>query len=292
MKYYFYTTLLAFLLIACQSNNSTNTEEIIAHKDTTSSVSTASASSEQEETPTKFEEEELEEDDSSPIYRYEWTGTINGSIAIHGYYELANGYMDSGMDVWVGELIYDKIGKPIKIIGQLKNGGTSIWFSEMDEIGNITGILAGKWQSGRITEGSWYSPSTRKSFNLTMNAVAKNRDDYQEIRPKNTASIVGKYHYEYGTEGHLGTLDVHSVKDNQVSFDLSCLTAAPGRNIASLEEATNPISDYVINIDLYKDCEFNIRFFDGFAIIDYVLEKSDCEFGHNADVSGIFRKIE
>lgn len=282
MKYPLYTIIVIFLLIACQSNNQrASDKKIIINKD--SSVS----DSHQAE---KEIEEELENE--MPPRSFEWTGTINGSIKIHGQYQMANGFMDSGMDIWVGELIYDKVGKPIKLIGQLENQGKSIRLLEMDKTGNITGILSGKWQNGSITEGIWFSPKTKDNFSLTINATARNEEDYHEIRPKKATDIVGKYHYEYGSEGYLGSLNVQAVKDNQVSFELFCLTSAPGRNIASLEEAKEPMLDYTIKINMSENCQFNIRFFDNFAVIDYLLEKNDCEFGHNAHVSGIFRKIE
>lgn len=292
MKYSFYTIIIMFLLIACQSNNpTTGDQKIVTNKETISNdSSTPSSHEEEKEIKEEFEEEEF--DNQMPPRRFEWTGTINGSIKIHGQYQMANGFMDSGMDIWVGELIYDKVGKPIKLIGQLENEGKSIRLLEIDSKGNITGILSGKWQNGSITEGIWFSPKTKDNFNLTINATAKNEEGYTEIRPKKMADIVGKYHYEYGAEGYVGSLHVQTVKDDQVSFELFCLTSAPGRNIASLEEATEPMLDYAIKVSMSESCQFNIRFFDGFAVIDYLLDKNDCEFGHNAQVSGIFRKIE
>jgi hypothetical protein len=294
MKYSFYITIFVFFVIACQSNNETTQEkEITSVSDTISndSITTTPISSIQEDEKEGIElEEDLE--DEMPSRSFEWTGTINGSIGIHGHYTMANGFMDSGMDMWVGELIYDKVGKPIQLIGQIQKDGESIRLLEINQKGNVTGILYGKWKNGSITEGTWYSPTKRNSLSLTINATIKEAVDYSEARPSKIADILGQYHYEYGSEGPLGTLDVHSVKDNQVSFDLACLTSAPGRNIASLEEATEPMLNYAIDINRYEGCHFNIRFFKDFAVINYVEEKDNCEFGHNASVSGIFRKIK
>lgn len=293
MKYSFHISLLVLFLVACQSNNETTKEsEILSTADTTSNNLTEPTSSIKEAEKEEIVELEEDLDDEMPSRIFKWTGTINGSIGIHGHYQMANGFMDSGMDIWVGELIYDKVGKPIKLIGQIQKDGTSIRLLEINPKGNITGIIYGKWNNGNITEGSWYSPTKQNSLDLSIDATPKDEADYTEVRPSKMTDIVGEYHYEYGSEGYLGTLNVHAVKDNQVSFDLACLTSAPGRNIASLEEAIEPMSNYTIDINMYEACRFNIRFFDGFAVINYVDEKDNCEFGHNAYVSGFFRKIK
>lgn len=286
MQYFIYIFLFVTTLIACQSNT-----EMPKEKGTIVSLDVIPSDNLETKVDREEEEEEEEEEieDEMPSRVFEWTGKINGSIAIRGHYRIANGFMDSGMDVLVGELIYDKVGKPIQLFGQLENGGKYVRLFEMDKKGNVTGILSGKWKNGSITEGSWFSPTKRNSLSLEIKAVPQNESNYNESK---TNDIVGKYHYEYGKDGHVGTLNVQSVKDNEVTFELFCLTQAPARNIASVEEAIEPMTNYTINMELSESCQFKIRFFDGFAVINYTNNKVDCGFGHNADVAGIFKKIE
>ena len=59
-----------------------------------------------------------------------------------------------------------------------------------------------------------------------------------------------------------------------------------------VETDTVVISNNVFTYEV-KDapsCEFRVRFFNGFAAVDYVNEKYDCAFGMNATVEGLFLK--
>lgn len=220
--------------------------------------------------------------DQSDNGYYEYKGSMDGDIPIEMHFNVVDG-------VIFGDLFYKKIGKPISIIGEV--GANDMWtLSEFDQEGLITGIHYGNFKA--LKDLTWYSPATEKSRTMDLEMQAKG-SDAPDYKPDD---LVGVYKYVFSENGAVGTLNVNEVKGDQVSFDLICLTRAPARNIASVEEAEMTVKDYVIEYrekeGEYLDCAFDIKFFKDFAQVKYVDERHECEFGHNAYVEGIFKKIK
>lgn len=227
-------------------------------------------------------ESEPEPSSQRAIY-YEYEGELEGGIPI----ELK--FLQSD-DIVKGELIYKKVGKPITIIGTVdENGSYRVY--EFGEKGMITGILSGNFESD-AKNLSWFSPESRKRLKMELELKSKKdgRFDFGDN------DMVGVYRYEFGKDGALGNLTVDKVTKDSIYFDLICLTHAPGRNMATLEEAAMPINGNKVSIDFkddeYYDCAYDIIFYKDFVSIKYVDDRMECGFGHNARVEGIFVKQE
>ncbi len=213
---------------------------------------------------------------------YSFEGVLNGNIPVHLWYYVKD-------NIAKGEITYKKVGEPIRLYGQFEYGYLRL--KEFGKDGNVTGIIS----CFDPTDMKWFSPVTRVNYDFDVKPT--------EMKPKApqmeaTGDIVGTYAYQNGEEGHTGTLIVHSVKDKKIKYDLFCLTQAPARNMATVEEAEDDLLDgNRILIDWkgeeeFEDCSFEILFKDGFAAIRYIDERRECMFGHNAHVDGVFAKIK
>ncbi len=264
-----YFWLLLVLLTACQTTPASDNE-------TSEAIVEEPATSESKEPVTM-------EPSSMDTTYYEYEGNINGNIPVsfHVYRQ---------DDLLKGELIYKRVGNPITLIGDVEGGYCRLL--EIFPDGNISGILSGQMTGNG--EWHWFNPKKREDFDMSV-TLSKVSDETINFAAKD--DVTGSYRYSYGEEGYLGNLTVHKVQDNTIHYDIACFTQAPARNMAVLEDETAPF-DGKEAIEKFSDdemdanCEFRIRFYDGFAKIDYVDDRMDCMFGHNAHVSGIFRKTK
>lgn len=217
------------------------------------------------------------------IMYYEYEGTLEGNIPIQLSFHQSD-------ELVKGELIYKKVGKPITIIGTVDEGGY-YRILEFGAKGMVTGILSGNFKSD-AKNLSWFSPESRKSLKMELELKNKKEDNLDLAHN----DILGDYRYEFGKDGALGNLKVNKVTKDSIYFDLSCLTQAPARNMATMEEAAMVINGNKISIDYkegeFYDCAYDILFYKDFAWIKYVDDRAECGFGHNAHVDGIFLKVE
>ena len=227
----------------------------------------------------------------------EWTGTINKTIKVHGNFEVINNKEGEEGDVLKGVLIYDKVGKPITLIGKIRND--YIRLLEVNQEGDVTGIMSGKYEEGVISNAYWYSPTWEKEmeWNVTTKSVTKKQTPLQPLE------IEGRYSIQYGETGGGGFLEVKQLDETTIQFDISNVTGAPSHHIAAVEEGKGKLekgNTVVYDMTYYESleegerkCIFKIRFFDGLAVVDYVDDHSNCiDFGHNAGVEGLYYKIK
>jgi len=215
---------------------------------------------------------------------YKWTGTINSSIPAFLWFIVKD-------KVIKGELTYLKTKKqlPITVIGRINEEGFKIY--EFQKDGHITGTFMGSLQGNKF-KGDWYDPSTGKKLSfqfISKDTIINSVDTI--LQPTN---IAGEYSYQFGQKGYQGGIDIVGINKKLASFDISCVTAAPAFNVANVTADSIRILN---NIIIYKDpesenCQFKIRVFKGFLIIDYINNKYDCGFGMNATVEGIFVKLK
>jgi hypothetical protein len=212
-----------------------------------------------------------------------WSALYAGKL--DGKIEVELQLFGKGEDVR-GTITYKKSGKPIIVIGKKHPDGT-FYLRELQPDGNITGVMSCT-EVGKKLSGSWYAPNTDKELKLELEATAQQAGANWPYSPKR---IDGEYHYHYGEEGPVGYLKVEARGDDEVTFEFNCITSAPGRNMAMIDPTEGTVVDGVLS---YKfpdlDCAFEIRFYDGFAIVSYVNEQYQCEFGHNASIEGEFLK--
>lgn len=275
MKKIYLFILTSFILYSCQ-NTAENTSEPIT-EETKEDINPK---------PVIEEEEPTTSTDDEYTY-YEFKGSLEGDIPIEIHLNVFG-------ELIQGELFYKKVGKPIRVIGGINED--DYWsISEFAADGNITGLLTGNFKEQK--DLTWYSPATRKRRKMDLTLEQKTKKT-TVISLFKTDKIIGKYSYQYGEEGPLGNLEVKEAEGDSVYLDLVCLTHAPGRNIASVEETTLYVKDDKISIiygergDEFTDCAFDINFYKDFVFIDYIDNRTQCEFGHNAYVSGIFSRVE
>lgn len=272
---------IAIFLLSC-NNETKKVEEPKASSDQVSKASTNKA----DETTTSTFEKEITA----------WKGTINKTIKVHGTFEVINNKEGQANDVLKGEIIYDKIGKPIQLIGQLKDGYINL--IELDENANVTGILSGEYANGEIPKAYWFSPTTRDEFEweveTTPTTIQKEKDTPIDIE--------GVYSYQYGEEGASGTLEVTAIEGDKIKFNISTVTGAPAHHMATVQETEGQLegntvvydmTDYEILEEGENKCIFKLRFFENMVVVDYVENSYNCmDFGHNAGVSGLYYKTK
>ncbi len=214
-----------------------------------------------------------------------WTGTLNNKTPIFLHYKLEN-------DLVIGEITYlntkDKL--PIRIIGTIHENNT-YKLLEFENNGNITGIITGV-PTGNAFNGNWFSPKTRKE--LTVNLVKKDTTINSVETNVDLADIFGSYYYQFSDEGYQGGFDIIKLPGSKAIFGASCVTGAPARNLAFIEDDTISLNttQFVYNIPDSDDCEFSVKFYKGFAYIKYTKGFCKGQFGHNATIDGIFIKMK
>ncbi|HXA01946.1 MAG TPA: hypothetical protein VNW99_08160 [Cytophagaceae bacterium] len=275
MKYFFYSLLITSLgLLSACSSSGVKREEAIK-KDTAQT--------------TIVEQPKISEPVSNASlgsFSY-WKGALNPKNI-----ELTLWLSQKG-NILVGEVIYTKSGKPIKVAG--KKDGEYYIIYEFDKAGNITGIYSLQLVNDSLN-GSWRSPQNKKSYDFKSSNTPSSRIMNVDslFRPK--PAPLGKYRYSFGDEGGQGVFTCEDVLQDRVHLQLNAVTAAPAYNIATVDDTVAFGLSMKATVLEYKTnegaCQFNITFFDNFASIDYVDNKADCEFGNNAYASGIYSKVK
>jgi hypothetical protein len=281
-KYALIALLATSLLTAC----GTKAEPAVP---TTTAPSASQAPATSGDDVESSEGEELADADASlPATDAEsgWGGTYAGkldgkievSLELHGL-----------RDIVRGTITYKKSGKPIMVLGTMNTDGT-FFLHEFQPDGNITGVMSGTEKGQKLT-GTWYAPNSEKELQMELAAVTV-QEEGSAVWPYDSKGVAGDYDYHYGKDGPMGSLVVKQTGD-KLRFKFDCLGSAPGRNMALVEETQAVLSG---NEAVYEmpdlECKFRIQFFDGFAVVGYVDEKYDCEFGHNATIEGIFVKLK
>jgi hypothetical protein len=215
---------------------------------------------------------------------YKWSGTIKQTIPVFMWFVSRDGVLK-------GELTYLKTKKrlPIMVLGTISKAEITI--KEFQKNGDITGLFEGRISSDGFT-GTWWGMDTDEEFPFVLKA----KDTLLNAIDTSFAAtdIAGIYTYAYQHMGPSGGMSVDEVSGDIFSFDISCVGPYPGHNIAMVETDTLAIINNAFTYEV-KDapsCEFRVRFFEGFAVVDYVNDRYDCAFGLNATVQGIFLKGE
>lgn len=211
-----------------------------------------------------------------------WQGNIDGRIPVLMWYRIHD-------DIISGYLFYtdNKIKDSIRIIGTA--GDSMARLLEMFHDGNITGIWDLEIHSS-AAEGTWFSPKTRKQLGASLmhidTAVTIHRID-------SVIDISGEYSFGYSEEGSQGFMTIKRNKET-VTVEFQNVTDAPARNMALLGpfNATVTDNEIIYRSTEYGDCAVRIRFFNGFAVVNYVDEQADCGFGNRATVAGIYIKTK
>lgn len=209
---------------------------------------------------------------------YAWQGNLDGRYPVLMWYKEYE-------DVLTGSLFYteNKHAKPIQLIGTIHDGLYRIL--EMWPDGDISGI----WElrpDEHGAEGSWTSPTGDEHYSASLMRT-DTAVSVPDIEIKN--DISGTYVYSYGKTGALGHMTV-SKKMSTVVVAFDNVSAAPARNLAMLDKTELPLTG---NTALYEStafgpCAIRIRFYNGFAVVNYADNKMDCGFGNGANVSGVY----
>jgi len=214
-----------------------------------------------------------------------WTGTLNGKTPVFLHYQLDNNLI-------IGEITYlntkDKL--PIKLLGTIEED-KNYRLLEFDNTGNITGIITGV-PTGNVFNGSWLSPKTKKELNL--NLTQKDTIINSQTLATELADIFGHYHYQYSEAGYQGDLEIKKLPDSKAAFGITSVTGEPARNVAQINNDTIKLSNthFIYKVPDTDSCEFEVKFYKGFAFIRYTKGYCDGQFGMNATIDGIFLKTE
>lgn len=215
---------------------------------------------------------------------YAWQGNLDGQYSVIMWYKEFD-------DVIVGSLFYtdNKKAKPIQLIGTKGNDSNTRRLLEMWPDGNITGVWDLKLHPV-AAEGTWVAPKTGKRFNASLMHI----DTAVTIKAiDSVGDVSGEYKYRYFEDGGWGTM-IAKQQGNLVVVSFDNITQAPANNLAILDNVTLPLNN---NVAIYKsseygECAFRIRFFKGFAVVDYINDKYECGFGNGASVDGIYVKAK
>lgn len=213
---------------------------------------------------------------------YTLSGTIKNTIPVFMWFFAKDGIVK-------GELTYlnTKARKPILIIGQVT--ASEIRINEFKRDGDITGTFYGMLDK-KSFHGTWWNVAADEElvFDLKAKDTLLNAID-TSLQAK---EIAGTYSYAFAPNGFQGAMNVNEVSGDIYSFEISSVTPNPSRNIASVETDTVVVSNNTFDYLLKQshNCEFKVRFYNGFAVITYIDENFDCEFGLNATVEGIYLK--
>lgn len=209
---------------------------------------------------------------------YAWQGNLDGK------YPVLMWYKEQG-DILTGSLFYteNKHAKPIQLIGTIQDGLYRIL--EIWPDGDISGI----WElqpDEHGAEGSWTAPTGDEHYNTSLmrtdTAVSIPSTDIK-------GDISGEYVYSYGRTGAQGNMTVIK-KMSSVVVTFDNVSAAPARNLALLDATELPLTgnEAVYQSNDFGQCAIRIRFYNGFAVVNYMDKKMDCGLGNGAHVNGIY----
>gem|GEM_PF-5003939 len=216
---------------------------------------------------------------------YAWQGNIDGKRPVLMWYKEFD-------DVVVGKLFYteQEDAKAIKLIGT-KNG-TEYKLQEMQPDGFITGFWQLKPDAISI-EGTWYTTTIQKIFNASLMHI----DTAVSIPAITTrAGISGVYscYRIYNDSGKPDTM-VMSMSVNQTGKDQAVVTYTTGHVNKVLEQRGDTLTLNKNTATRYiesQECDFTIRFFNGFAIAGYVKDSSSYTPPGFVNHTGIYMKVK
>lgn len=210
-----------------------------------------------------------------------WQGNLNGNIPVLIWYTKTKGILH-------GSLFYtnQKDATPITIIGEEQDG--SYFLDEFLQDGTVTGFWHLNPQISSA-EGQWSAPETDKQYSASLMHIDTN---VKTMSIYNIGDVSGSYNYSYGEDGGSGSLGVIKIDTNKVVISFSNVTGAPAHNLAELDNDTLEIVNNIAthNDTEFGNCSFQISFYNGFAIVEYIDGKTDCGFGHRATINGIYLK--
>jgi hypothetical protein len=212
-----------------------------------------------------------------------WTGTLNGRTPVFLHYK-TDGNLITGQITYLNTK--DKL--PITISGTIEDD-KSYRLLEFEKSGNITGVITGLPTNNNFN-GSWYSPKTRKE--LSLNLVKKDTVIHPGSIETKLQDIFGHYHYQYGDAGYQGDFEITKLPGSKAIFGITSVTGEPARNVAQVDDDTISLSatHFTYRLPDTSDCEFEVKFYKGFALIKYTKGICYGQFGLNATVEGIFIK--
>lgn len=214
-----------------------------------------------------------------------WKGTLNDKTPIFIHYQ-----RDSNLII--GEIIYlnTKDRLPITLLGTIEDDN-SYRLLEFEKSGNITGIITGS-PTNELFAGTWFSPKTRKE--LTMKLVKKDTSIFSVKTDTEMKDVFGHYHYQYTEVGYQGDFDIVKLPDSKAIFGITSVTSEPARNVAQVDDDTIKLETprFIYKIPDTDSCEFEVKFYKGFAHIKYTKGYCSGQFGMNATIDGIFLKTK
>ena len=214
-----------------------------------------------------------------------WMGTLNNKTPVFLHYKMDDSLI-------IGEITYlntkDKF--PILIVGTIEED-KNYRLLEFEKSGNITGVITGL-PTGKAFNGSWFSPKTRKE--LVLNLIKKDTIVNSRSIQTNLEEIFGHYHYQYTEEGYQGDLEITKLTNSKIIFGITAVTEEPARNVAQVDDDTIELNTthFIYKIPESDNCEFEVRFYKGFAYIKYTKGYCNGQFGMNATIDGIFLKTD
>lgn len=214
-----------------------------------------------------------------------WKGFLNGKTPVFIHYQIDG-------NIIVGEITYlNTKGKvPITLLGTIEEDN-SYRILEFEKSGNITGVITGKPTDGAF-KGSWFSPKTRKE--LTLNLVKKDTALASKKIETNVDDLFGRYHYQYSEAGYQGDLEIKKLPNSKAVFGITSVTGEPARNLAQIDDDTIDLktTNFTYKLTDTEDCEFKVKFYKGFAVVQYTQGVCSGQFGMNATIEGIYMKTK
>ncbi|MBP2616262.1 hypothetical protein [Chryseobacterium jejuense] len=214
-----------------------------------------------------------------------WKGFLNGKTPVFIHYQVDGNLI-------VGEITYlnTKNKLPITLLGTIEDDN-SYRILEFEKSGNITGVITGKPAEGTF-KGSWFSPKTRKE--LVLNLVKKDTALVSDGIETKLGDLFGRYRYQYSEAGYQGDLEIKRLPDSKAVFGITSVTGEPARNLAQIDDDTISLkaTDFVYKLADTDDCEFRVKFYKGFAVVQYTQGVCSGQFGMNATIEGIYLKTK
>jgi hypothetical protein len=197
-----------------------------------------------------------------------YTGKIDGKIeATIDLYRLED---DLG-----GTITYKKSGEQLMVLGIMEDE-VSFFMRQYLPDGLVTGVMWGEMKGDKLS-GGWMDSSIRKEQKLEMIRKASESNIVWPYTMK--GSVVGEYGFHYpemeGEAGLTGVIAVKSVGEN-LTYSLDCVHGSADM-AASIPETEAVLDGNVLKYEMpVSRCEFEIRFFDGFAAVEHVGEHHNC----------------
>lgn len=214
-----------------------------------------------------------------------WKGFLNGKTPVFMHYQIDG-------NILVGEITYlnTKNKLPITLLGSI-DSDNNYRILEFEKTGNITGVITGKPTEGDF-KGSWFSPKTRKE--LDLNLVKKDTALISKGIETKVEDLFGRYHYQYSEAGYQGDLEIKKLPDSKAVFGITSVTGDPGRNLAQIDDDTINLrtTNFTYKLADTNDCEFKVKFYKGFAVVQYINGVCSGQFGLNATIEGIYLKTK